>query len=120
MSALSQRCRDRLAKLIPLLGSDADGEVLSASRAIRNVLAAEGRDLHALGDLVRGTPSWGRLSDRERLAWLRALTTEPLLSADDHARMRALQRSGVSRPAKIDVSIFNQWVTRLHSQGVRP
>ena len=57
MTALSQKSRDRLAKLIRLLGSDADGEVLSAARAIQNALAHEKHDLHALADLIVGPPT---------------------------------------------------------------
>ena len=50
----------RLARLIPRLGSDAEGEVLATVAAIRRQLAAAGMDLHDLVALVeRGaaTPS---------------------------------------------------------------
>ncbi len=120
MSALSQKCRVRVGKLIVLMGSDVDAEALAAVRAIRNALAAEGRDMHAVADLIIGRPSWGRLSDRERDAWLRVLLREPRLSATDHAKMRALLQSGVSHPAKDDARIFNKWSGHLHAEGVRP
>lgn len=42
----------RLGALIRLLGSDQDGEVLAAARALARVLEATGSDLHALADAV--------------------------------------------------------------------
>ncbi|KQQ23702.1 hypothetical protein ASF53_05085 [Methylobacterium sp. Leaf123] len=44
---------DKLTKLIPLLGSDNDGEALGAARAIGRTLQAAGLDFHALADRVR-------------------------------------------------------------------
>lgn len=44
---------ERLQKLIPLLGSDKDGEALGAARAIERILRAAGLDLHALANSVR-------------------------------------------------------------------
>lgn len=120
MSTISQKDRDRLAKLIRLLGSDADGEVLSAARAIRNVLAAGKHDLHRLADLVSGCPTWGRISDRERAAWLRVLLAEPRLSDAEHAQVQALRHPSVFGPPRDDVRVFNRWVTRLHARGIRP
>jgi hypothetical protein len=43
---------DKLGKLIRLLGSDKDGEVLAAVGALRRALRADGRDLHDLADAV--------------------------------------------------------------------
>jgi hypothetical protein len=42
----------RLAQLIRLLGSDKDGEILSAARAIFRTLASAGLSLHELAALV--------------------------------------------------------------------
>lgn len=44
---------DKLTKLIPLLGSDNDGEALGAARAIGRTLQAAGLDFHALADRIR-------------------------------------------------------------------
>jgi hypothetical protein len=41
-------------KLIPLLGSNRDGEVLAAARAIGRKLEADGRDWHWLAALICG------------------------------------------------------------------
>ena len=41
-----------LAKLVRLLSSDKDGEVLAAALAIKRTLAAEGSDIHALADAL--------------------------------------------------------------------
>lgn len=43
----------RLGKLIPLLGSNRDGEVIGAARAIDRVLKSAGRDWHDLAALLR-------------------------------------------------------------------
>jgi hypothetical protein len=44
----------RVAKLIPMLGSDNDGEVVATVRALRRVLAGAGSDLHGLAAVVAG------------------------------------------------------------------
>jgi hypothetical protein len=43
---------DRLEKLIPLIGSDNDGEALGAARAIDRTLKGAGLDLHALASRI--------------------------------------------------------------------
>jgi hypothetical protein len=51
---------NKLAKLVRLLSSDKDGEVLAAASAIKRTLAAEGSDIHALADtLCRPQPQRG-------------------------------------------------------------
>jgi hypothetical protein len=58
MSTTSQRVSrkkqidTKIGKLIRLLGSDKDGEVLAAVGALRRALRADGRDLHDLADAV--------------------------------------------------------------------
>lgn len=49
----SPETADRLAKLIPRLASDQDGEVVATARAIERTLKADGSDLHGLADAVR-------------------------------------------------------------------
>jgi hypothetical protein len=43
----------RLGKIIPLLGSDRDGEVIGAARAIDRLLKSVGRDWHDVAALLR-------------------------------------------------------------------
>ena len=43
---------DKLAKLVRLLSSDKNGEVLAAASAIKRTLVAEGSDIHALADTL--------------------------------------------------------------------
>ena len=57
MSALPHETRQRLAKLIPLLASDKDGEVVAAARAIERALGAVGKDHHDLTALLVGRQS---------------------------------------------------------------
>ena len=54
----------RLAKLIPRLATDHDGEVVATVRAIRRALAADGLDLHDLVSMITFEPkSWPQLCD---------------------------------------------------------
>lgn len=46
----------KVARLIPLLGSDVDGEVVSAARAIARTLKSAGLDLHDLARQLEPTP----------------------------------------------------------------
>lgn len=59
MSALAPAF-PKVAKLLPLLGSDRDGEVVAAAHAIGRTLAAAGLSFHDLAELVAthqfGTP----------------------------------------------------------------
>jgi hypothetical protein len=64
---------DKLGKLIRMLSPDRDGEVLAAASAIRRTLAAEGSDIHALGDTLcpgaaRGGAAAAIALGRQRLA----------------------------------------------------
>jgi hypothetical protein len=60
MTSLPRRVRaksadvntSKLAKLIRLLGSNRDGEVIAAARALQRTLEASGKDLHDLADAV--------------------------------------------------------------------
>ncbi len=85
--ASPQLCK-KLSKLLPLLGSDKDGEVIAAARAINHALASEKFDLHDLAaslSVGRGAeqatvresfsvrPIFDELSHFERVAWLNAL-----------------------------------------------
>jgi hypothetical protein len=48
--------RQKLGKLLPLLGSDHDNEVIAAARAIGRTLAATGLDWHALAGAIQAWP----------------------------------------------------------------
>ena len=55
---MTPAANDKLGKLIRMLSSDKDGEVLAAASAIKRTLATEGSDIHALaGTLCRPQPS---------------------------------------------------------------
>ena len=61
---------NKLGKLIRLLSSDRDGEVVSAARAISRTLDSEKLDIHALANVVEGAeaptslaePSWHEIA----------------------------------------------------------
>src|SRR5215207_6090974 len=68
----------RLSKLLALLSSDHDGEVLAAARAIRRTLGRAGLSLHDLAAAITASakggqlahPSWSRMSREHRLRTL--------------------------------------------------
>jgi hypothetical protein len=45
---------DKISKLLKMLSSSSDGEVVNAARAILRTLQAEGTDIHALAERVEG------------------------------------------------------------------
>ncbi len=95
----------KIRKLLPLLGSDKDGEVLGAARAIHRTLQSAGSDLHDLAARLEGNNApdpkldadpppqawkppprrkpaapcrWGDLSPDERKDALGVISTLPL------------------------------------------
>lgn len=52
MNALQPATASKVAKLIRLLASDRDGEVLGAVAALRRTLDSTGHDLHSLAEIV--------------------------------------------------------------------
>jgi hypothetical protein len=70
---LSVEIRVKLAKLIRLLDSSREGEVLASVRAIRRTLASAGADLHDLADaLTNAVPKQSPPADRPTTARRRA------------------------------------------------
>ena len=49
---MTPSAQDRLGKLLRMLSSDKDGEVLAATAAIKRTLANEGLDIHSLADAL--------------------------------------------------------------------
>ena len=56
---------ERLAKLLRLLASDRDGEVVAAVTALKKTLEGAGLDHHDLADMVTGKRGWGITPARE-------------------------------------------------------
>lgn len=53
---LSPQSAGKLAKLLPMLSSDHDGEVIAAVRAMERVLKSEGKSLHDLAGMLSAPP----------------------------------------------------------------
>jgi hypothetical protein len=62
MHAPSADNKHKLGKLIRLLGSGVDGEVVAAARALARTLESSGSNLHELASIVEGG---GRISDAD-------------------------------------------------------
>jgi hypothetical protein len=67
----------KVAKLIRLLGSDKDGEVLSAVQKLGRTLAKEGYDLHDLADLITAQSSEAKAPKAGRSALRPEQTAQP-------------------------------------------
>lgn len=59
----------KIAKLIPRLATDHDGEVLATVQAIRRTLAAAGLDLHDLVGALNSPPAANPPNIREPQSW---------------------------------------------------
>jgi hypothetical protein len=55
-AAMLSSIAPRIGRLVRLLASDKDGEVLAAARAIGRTLASAGQDFHALAEAVENAP----------------------------------------------------------------
>ncbi len=87
---ISHSVAQRIAKIIPRLATNHDGEVIASVRAIERILAHEGHDLHALASIIEigdkplqaftstSTRSWRHLPD----AWRAHLLTQLMSAAD--------------------------------------
>ena len=125
----------RLAKLLPLLGSDKPGEVVATANAIGRALKSCGADWHDLasmldqGDVqpepVRIAPRWQTLSPADRLRWLDALARpgsgatpwECSIAANIAERLRSFPFTTISPRQQ---TAINQALAAAHVRGVRP
>jgi hypothetical protein len=83
---MTLKLANRLSKLLPLLASDKNGEVLATVRAIRAALPGEGFDLHDLAGSIAGgevvaiprapqiaaAPTRDHLTHQECHAWMKS------------------------------------------------
>lgn len=82
---LQSNCAGKLSKLILMLSSDVDGEIVAAARAIGRTLRADGHDWHDLAGLVARpaqsptfSPSEWRQAIAECLRWPELLSPKEL------------------------------------------
>jgi hypothetical protein len=138
VAAPSSTLTKRLEKLIPLLASNHDGEVIATARAIGSALAAEGFDIHdlagslipyiakreAVSATIAPPPVFDALTLFERRAWLEAIRKTDWLTRfeRDHIEdVYARVRTGVDfvihwRKKRIIDAVF----ARATAMGVRP
>jgi hypothetical protein len=117
--------RPALAKLIRLLASDVDGEVLAAVRAMGRALKASGCDFHDLANLVEapatapsGSAGGGfrdHFADETELPWRRivdACTDQPgRFTAKERQFLQTMQRwRGTPTPKQRDwlIALFER------------
>ncbi len=79
---------DRLGKLVRLLGSDKDGEVLATVQALRRTLTGAGADIHVLATMIENPTNGGVVSEQRPQARLRR-------------RRRGWPAQGRGRPTRI-------------------
>ena len=84
---------DKLGKLLRLLGSDRDGEVVATARSIVRVLEGAGLDLHVLADNINGD---NKIIEQAYRRGLKTVATKPKKSgAGFVVSMRSMSRRGM-------------------------
>jgi hypothetical protein len=90
----------RLVKLIPMLGSPHDGEVVASARALGRTLGSRGLTFHDLAAALAGSasmgvqivhPSWAAMSWQKRIATLDDLLGSGMLSPWEMAFCRKIR-----------------------------
>lgn len=105
----------RLAKVLPLLGSDQPGEVVAAAAALQRVLAGAGMDLMDLADLLaaeiqrRQRPAFsfaslGPRAARKQLAMLLHRAPREVLSDPERAQVQRLYDALLGAPPTVKLS----------------
>lgn len=129
----------KIAKLIPRLGTDSDGECVATVRAIERTLKSAGLDLHDLAKIVEQyagdrsspehgfdtgpPPMWAEMNTCARRAWLCALLRKAeQLSAWEETFVRDIAAktsfSGFSTSPK-QSSTLTQIIAKAWAWGVR-
>jgi len=141
---MSVSLQNKLAKLLPLLGSNHDGEVLSTVAALRRCLDAAGLGFTDLPSLlscqhisfrppidasahgaIDVPPRWDKLGLNDKRAWLKALAACDWLTPYELERVQDSLRDFVVTPHCAYLSsqrrkLFEQLIARAMAQGVRP
>jgi hypothetical protein len=135
---MSPKLAVRLSKLLPLLASDKEGEVLATVQAIRAALLGEGLDLHDLsasianGEVVAtprapqiaAAPTWDHLTHQECHAWMKVLLSDPGLGKLERERLgelEAILKTGCYYKVHWRrVCLFDERLASAHARGMRP
>lgn len=96
MTAALAQVAPRLGQFIRMLGSDRDGEVIAAARALGRALASVGADFHSLADAIERSAETSRQHEVSAPADHRA-TARWLLTSG--ASLSAMERSFVANMA---------------------
>lgn len=126
-----------LARMIPRLGSPFDHEVVATARAIERVLKSKKLDWHDFSAAVSaqepparghreaahdGAPLWRFLDCEERLQWLAALASEPMLNQWSRSFVTSIAaqiRSGCRLSPK-QLECVDRILATAWRRGVRP
>jgi len=127
----------KLTKLIPLLDSDKDGEVVATARAIGRALKQAGADFHDLADAISftapaqrspkqpqppRTPTWAHVDNPQN--FLGQIKTEPWLSAWESEFVTSIraQLAGFMprEPSPKQRAVLDRLVRRAVEHGVQP
>jgi hypothetical protein len=138
MTAPSSSLSRKLAKLVPMLSSDRDGEVLAAVRAISGALASEGLDWHDLSSVlstefakrqsissaIAPPASFDLMSHQERRAWCDALMRADFTTPYERSRVADIAntvRAGLDYAFKPKtLKLIDALIARAEAVGVRP
>jgi len=130
MTAALVTIAPKLEKLLPLLASDKDGEVLSAVAAIRRTLERHGLDLHDLAKVLgRAEPpdtvgplAWRDIPESEQAGWLAEMRGSRRLSPWEKDFCSSILAQARFRPwsalSPKQVAILNRCISKIVA-GVR-
>jgi hypothetical protein len=98
---------DRLGKMIRMLSSDRDGDVISAARAINRALRNEGLDIHTLAEGIE-KPNDGTLNEAEMKKLYDAGYDAGLRAAEDRHHGSADFANIDGTPSWHEIALFCQ------------
>src|SRR5262245_16684429 len=97
----------KLGKMIRMLASDCDGDVIAAARAIKRTLRSEGLDIHALAEGIED-PNGGALTEAEMRKLYDAGYDAGLRAAEDKHHGAADFANVDGAPSWHEIALFCQ------------
>ena len=122
-SELSAKARERLAKLVGMLTSSNDVEVLGAARAINNTLKAAGADINDLIEIVKGdapkpSPEIGVYSKKNVYLRMVEICLVRSYLHDDKTRQFLRHMQLLLENGRLPSQAQTQWLVDIYARGV--
>ena len=114
-----------IAKLLPMLGSDHDGEVIAVVRALGRKLNAGGKDWHWLAEQVLRLESTTREARKPSAAWHESTPRTPPASRKERHAVKPIWTT-IDRPQQLAWLVLldgQPWLTAVEAElvaAIRP